>query len=128
MSTILYIEDNEDNVALLRLRLELEGFEVLIAPDGATGIASAAAHRPDIILMDLDLPDIDGFEATRRIKDDAQMGRIPVIAVSAHAMPEHRERASAAGCDEFEAKPVDFGRLLGKIRKLLQDQNGQAPA
>jgi two-component system cell cycle response regulator DivK len=128
MSTILYIEDNEDNVALLRLRLELEGFEVLIAPDGATGIASAAAHRPDIILMDLDLPDIDGFEATRRIRDDAQMGRIPVIAVSAHAMPEHRERASAAGCDEFEAKPVDFGRLLGKIRKLLQDQNGQAPA
>jgi two-component system cell cycle response regulator DivK len=128
MSTILYIEDNEDNVALLRLRLELEGFEVLIAPDGATGIASAAAHRPDIILMDLDLPDIDGFEATRRIKDDAQMGRIPVIAVSAHAMPEHRERASAAGCDEFEAKPVDFGRLLGKIRKLLQAQNGQAPA
>ena len=116
---ILYVEDNEDNVALLSLRLELEGFEVLVAPDGRSGIARARSDRPDLVIMDLDLPDIDGWEATRRLRGDAATAGMPVIALSAHAMPEHRERALQAGCDDYETKPVDFAALLAKIRRLL---------
>jgi CheY-like chemotaxis protein len=120
MPRILYVEDNDDNVFMLKMRLELEdGFEVLIAGDGAAGVATAAAERPDLILMDLNLPVIDGWEATRRIKSDAQTRDIPIIALTAHAMAGDRERAIAAGCDEFDTKPIDLDRLIAKIRALL---------
>jgi CheY-like chemotaxis protein len=124
MRRILYVEDNDDNVALLTVRLEIEGFEVLAAPDGLTGLARVRAERPDLVIMDLDLPDIDGWEATRRIRADAAIGRIPVIALSAHAMPEHRDRALQAGCDDYEAKPLDFASLVAKIRRLLKSADG----
>ncbi len=120
MPKILYVEDNEDNVYMLKMRLELEdGFEVLVAGDGADGVAQALAERPDIILMDLNLPVIDGWEATRRIKADAQTRDIPIIALTAHAMAGDREKALAAGCNDFDIKPIDLDRLLGKIRAVL---------
>ena len=120
MSRILYVEDNEDNVYMLKMRLELiEGFEIAVATDGAEAIASVQADSPDIILMDLNVPVINGWEATRRLKADAKTARIPIIALSAHAMASDREKALAAGCDDFDTKPVDFERLLAKIRKLL---------
>lgn len=116
---ILYVEDNDDNVYVVKNRLTRAGFTVLIATDGAQGVAMAADERPDLILMDLGLPVLDGWEAVRRIKAAAPSGHIPVIALSAHAMPGDRERALAAGCDDFDTKPVDFKRLLDKIRALL---------
>ena len=120
MTKILYVEDNEDNVYMLKMRLELiEGFEIAVAKDGAEAIASVQADSPDIILMDLNVPVINGWEATRRLKADAKTARIPIIALSAHAMASDREKALAAGCDDFDTKPVDFERLLAKIRKLL---------
>jgi len=120
MPRILYVEDNEDNVFMLKMRLELEdGFEVLVAGDGAAGVAAAAAERPDLILMDLNLPVIDGWEATRRIKSDEQTRAIPIIALTAHAMAGDREKALAAGCDDFDTKPIDLDRLLAKIRAVL---------
>ena len=97
----------------------LEGFEVLVAGDGEKGCAAALAERPDIILMDLELPGMDGWEAARRLKSDPQTRDIPIIALSAHVLAGARERALAAGCDEFDAKPVDFDRLLATIRRLL---------
>jgi DNA-binding response OmpR family regulator len=121
MHRILYVEDNDDNVALLSLRLEIEGFEVLSAQDGRAGVALALAEHPDLVIMDLDLPGIDGWEATRSMRAEAAVARIPVIALSAHAMPEHRDLALRAGCDDYEPKPVDFSRLLAKIRRLLGD-------
>ena len=120
MDRILYIEDNEDNVAMLKVRLEIEGFEVLVAGTGASGVALATQELPDLILMDLDLPDIDGWEATRRIRRNESSRAVPIIALSAHAMVEHRDRALAAGCDDFEAKPLNFGALVTKIRSLLR--------
>jgi CheY-like chemotaxis protein len=106
---------------MLKMRLELlDEFEVLIAEDGEKGCEAAAAERPDIILMDLDLPVIDGWEATRRIKANAQTRHIPVIALSAHALAGAREKALEAGCDDFDTKPVDFERLLVKIRQFLK--------
>lgn len=120
MTRVLYVEDNDDNAYMLQLRFELlGGFELLIARDGAAGLALATAARPDLILMDLNLPGIDGWEATRRLKSDPRTAAIPVIALTAHAMTGERENAIAAGCDEFDTKPVDFDRLLGKIRLVL---------
>lgn len=120
MPRILCVEDNEDNVALLETWLALEGdLEIIVATDGAQGVQLAAQHAPDLVLMDLFLPVIDGYEAIRRIKANAGSRRIPIIALSAHTMAEDRDRAFAAGCDDFEAKPIVFPRLLAKIRQLL---------
>jgi CheY-like chemotaxis protein len=120
MIRVLYIEDNDDNVYMLKMRLELtDEFEVLVAEDGEKGCEMAAAERPDVILMDLELPGIDGWEATRRLKSKPETRDIPVIALSAHALAGSREKALAAGCDEFDTKPVEFDRLLGTIRRIL---------
>ena len=116
---ILYVEDNDDNVYVVKNRLTRAGYTVLIATDGAQGVAMAADERPDLILMDLGLPVLDGWEAVRRIKAAPASSHVPVIALSAHAMPGDQEHAMAAGCDDFDTKPVDFQRLLGKIRALL---------
>jgi len=117
---ILYVEDNEDNAYMLKMRLELTGeFEVLVAEDGEQGCEIAAAKRPDLILMDLEMPVVDGWEATRRLKSEPETRDMPVIGLSAHALADEREKALAAGCDEFDTKPVEFDRLLGKIRKLV---------
>lgn len=121
MIKILYVEDNDDNVYMLKMRLELlDEFEVVVAEDGEKGCAAAVTEKPDLILMDLDLPVIDGWEATRRLKSNPETRAIPVIALSAHALAGSRETALAAGCDEFDTKPVEFERLLGKIRQLLK--------
>jgi CheY-like chemotaxis protein len=112
---ILYVEDNEDNVYMLVRRLSRKGFTVVVAGTGTEGVAMARSEAPDLILMDLSLPEMDGWEATRLIKADPDLARIPVIALSAHAMAGDREKALAAGCDDFDTKPVDFARLLGKI-------------
>ena len=117
---ILYVEDNEDNIYMLKRRLTKLRCEVLIAGDGAQGVAMAHSERPDIILMDLSLPVMDGWEATRRIKASEATRHIPVIAVSANAMDGDREKALAAGCDDYDTKPVDFPRLLEKIRAHLK--------
>jgi CheY-like chemotaxis protein len=116
---ILYVEDNDDNVYVVRNRLGRAGFTVLVATDGAQGLTMAAAERPDLVLMDLSLPVLDGWEATRRLKADAVTRDIPVIALSAHAMAGDREKALAAGCDDYDTKPIDFGRLRAKIQALL---------
>ncbi|MGH7314087.1 MAG: response regulator [Candidatus Rokuibacteriota bacterium] len=116
---ILYVEDNEDNVYMLRGRLARAGFDVVVATDGEQGVAMAAAQAPALILMDLSLPVLDGWEATRRLKARSDTAAIPVIALSAHAMAGDRERAMAAGCDDYDTKPVDFQRLLDKIRAAL---------
>ena len=120
---ILYVEDNDDNVYMLKNRLSRAGFIVVVATDGAQGVAMAASERPDLILMDLTLPDINGEEATRRIKADPATKRIPIIALTANAMISDRERAFAAGCDDFDTKPVDMPRLLGKIEALKAHQD-----
>jgi two-component system, cell cycle response regulator DivK len=119
---ILYIEDNDDNVYMLKMRFEvLDDFEVLVADNGEAGVATAIAQRPDLIVMDLDLPVLDGWEASRQLKDDPATREIPIIALTAHAMTGSREKALAAGCDEFDTKPVDFDRLLQKINLLLAE-------
>jgi two-component system cell cycle response regulator DivK len=115
---ILYVEDNDDNVYVLNNRLTRWGHTVLIASDGRQGIDVAMAERPDMILMDLSLPALDGWEATRRLKASAETKAIPVIALSAHAMAGDREKALDAGCDDFDTKPIDFDRLRGKIEAL----------
>jgi CheY-like chemotaxis protein len=122
---ILYVEDNDDNVYMLKNRLTRAGFTVLIATDGAQGVAMAQSEQPDLILMDLTLPGMDGKEATRRIKAEAATKRIPVIALTANAMASDREEAIAAGCDDFDTKPVELQRLLGKICALAPA--GSAP-
>jgi len=120
---ILYVEDNEDNVYMLKLRFELlEGFEVLVAENGETGCAMALAEQPDIIIMDLDLPVVDGWEATRRLKSNPVTKGIPIIALTAHAMSDAREKALAAGCDELDIKPVDFERLVKKVQLLANTE------
>lgn len=120
MARILYVEDNEDNAAMLRAWLELEGdLEIIVATDGAQGVELAARAAPDLVLMDLYLPGMDGFEAVRLIKAGTLARRIPIIALSAHAMEDDRAKALAAGCDDFETKPIDFTRLIAKIRRLL---------
>jgi two-component system cell cycle response regulator DivK len=123
VTKILYVEDNDDNVYMLQMRFELlEGFQFLVAENGAIGVEKAAAELPDVILMDLDLPVIDGWEATRRIKSDEATRHIPVIALTAHAMSGSREKALAAGCDEFDTKPVEFDRLIQKINFVLANR------
>jgi two-component system, cell cycle response regulator DivK len=120
VTKILYIEDNDDNVYMLKMRLELlDEFEVLTAEDGEKGCEMAAAERPDIVLMDLEMPGIDGWEATRRLKSNPATRDIPVIALSAHALAGSREKALAAGCDEFDTKPVEFDRLVATLRRVL---------
>ena len=120
MTKILYVEDNEDNVYMLKMRLELLGdFEVVAAEDGEKGCAMALAEHPDVILMDLEMPVVDGWEATRRLKDDPQTRDIPIIALSAHALAGEREKALAAGCDEFDTKPIEFERLVATLRRVL---------
>jgi len=117
---LLYVEDNEDNLYMLQLWFDvLGGYEILSARDGAAGIAMAAAERPDLILMDLNLPQIDGWEATRRLKADPATRDIPIIALSAHAMAGDREKALATGCDDFDTKPIEFDRLLAKVEQAL---------
>jgi CheY-like chemotaxis protein len=118
MTRILYVEDNEDNVYMLSARLKRKGYEV--ATDGEQGVAFARPETPTLIVMDLSLPVLDGWAATRRLKASAETRDIPVIALSSHAMTGDREAALAAGCDDFDTKPVDFTRLLGKIEALLQ--------
>ena len=119
MARILYVEDNEDNIYMLQNRLRRQGFDVLIARDGASGVEMAKAERPDLILMDLGLPVMDGWEASRRLKSDDATRYIPVIALSAHAMSSDKTQALEGGCDEYDVKPVEWGRLLTKIRALL---------
>jgi len=115
---ILYVEDNEDNIYVLESRLKRQGHCVVIARDGSSGVRLAASERPDLILMDLSLPVLDGWEATRQIKAADLTRHIPVIALTANAMTGDREKALAAGCDDFDTKPVVMPRLLEKIRAL----------
>jgi CheY-like chemotaxis protein len=117
---ILYVEDNEDNVFMLKSRLTRAGHTVAVAGDGAQGVAMALSERPDIILMDLSLPVLDGWQATRQIKAAPDTRHIPVIALSAHAMAGDREKALSAGCDDFDTKPIELPRLLGKIKALVE--------
>lgn len=115
---ILYIEDNDDNAYMLSRRLTKRGFKVVISSDGKAGVEAAQAMLPDIILMDLNLPVMDGIAATKLLKSDEKTAGIPVIVVSSHVFPGERESSMEAGCDEFETKPIDFERLLGKINQL----------
>lgn len=119
MAKILIVEDNEMNLDMLSRRLERRGYEVIIATDGAQGVKLAKEGKPQLILMDMSLPVMDGWEATRRIKADDEVKGIPVIALTAHAIAGDREKALAAGCDEYETKPVKFPRLLAKIKEFL---------
>ena len=128
MTKILYVEDNEDNVYMLTRRLERAGFEVVVASDGEQGVAVARAERPDLILMDLSLPVLDGWEATRRLKSAKDTRAIPVIALSAHAMPGDREKALKAGCDDYDSKPISMPSLLAKIRALLPEGPEREPS
>jgi two-component system cell cycle response regulator DivK len=121
MQRILLVEDNELNREMLTRRLSRLGYEVTVAADGAAGIQQAAAMLPDIVLMDMSLPVMDGWEATRQLKAAAKTASIPVIGLSAHAMTGDAEKAIAAGCDDYDTKPIDFQRLLQKITKLVMD-------
>jgi CheY-like chemotaxis protein len=120
---ILYVEDNDDNVYMLKNRLTRAGFTVVIATNGVQGVAMAASEHPDLIIMDLTLPDMDGWEATQRIKADPATTHIPIVALTANAMAGDREKAIAAGCDDFDTKPVEMPRLLDKIRALAPAGN-----
>jgi two-component system, cell cycle response regulator DivK len=119
MATILLVEDNDLNRDMLSRRLSKRGYEVQVSVDGAQGIEMARSLKPDLILMDLDLPGIDGLEATRRLKSETDTRGIPIVALTANAMAGDRERALAAGCDDYDSKPVDVPRLLDKIHALL---------
>ena len=125
MTKILYVEDNEDNIYMLSRRLKRKGFEVVIAGDGVAGIEAARREMPALILMDLSLPKMDGWEATRRLKSDEETSAIPIIALSAHALEGEREKALDAGCDDFDTKPVEFSRLMGKIEGFLDTGGAQ---
>lgn len=115
MAKILIVEDNEDNRDMLLRRLQRRGYETVVAVDGQQGVDLAQVEMPDLILMDMSLPVIDGWEATRRLKDDPATQHIPIIALTAHAMSGDREKALAAGCDDYDTKPTDLPRLLAKI-------------
>ena len=119
MARILLVEDNEMNRDMLSRRLARRGFEVLIAENGQSGVDLTVSERPDLVLMDMSLPVMDGWEATRRLKADPNTSAIPIIALSAHAMASDRELALAAGCDDYDSKPVDLTRLVRKIEQLL---------
>jgi len=125
---ILYVEDNDDNLYMLSLRFEaLDGYEIISAGDGAEGVAKAIAEQPDLILMDLNLPVIDGWEATRQLKANDATRNIPIIALTAHAMAGDREKATAAGTDDFDTKPVEFDRLLRKVKEALARAGKRQP-
>ena len=126
MARILLVEDNEMNRDMLSRRLNRRGFEVLIAEDGGLAVSMTQTERPDLVLMDMSLPVIDGWEATRRLKADPDTAGIPIIALTAHAMETDRERALEVGCDDYDSKPVDLPRLLGKIETLLGSDGGGA--
>jgi len=120
MPKLLYVEDNDDNLYMLSLRFEgVDGYEMISATDGALGVDKAVSDQPDLILMDLNLPVVDGWEAIRRLKADGRTRAIPIIALTAHAMAGDREKALAAGADDFDTKPVVFDRLLDKVRAAL---------
>ncbi len=125
MPRILVVEDNEMNLDMLSRRLKRKGYEVVIAMDGEAGVAMAASEQPDLILMDMSLPVLDGWEASRRLKGMPETAGIPVIALTSHAMAGDREKAMAAGCDDYDTKPVDIERLLVKIEALLK--KGEKP-
>lgn len=120
MSTILIVEDNELNRDMLSRRLQRKGYDVLLAVDGEDGLDVARANAPDLVLMDMSLPTVDGWEATRRMKSDAVLRHIPVIALTAHAMANDRDKALAAGCDDYDTKPIELPRLLAKMEALLR--------
>jgi CheY-like chemotaxis protein len=120
LTKILLVEDNEMNRDMLSRRLAKRGYEVVIAVEGEQGVALARSSSPDIVLMDMSLPVLDGWEATRRLKSDPATRDIPIIALTAHAMAGDREKANEAGCDDFDTKPVELPRLLSKIEGLLQ--------
>ncbi|MFZ4483233.1 MAG: response regulator [Chthoniobacterales bacterium] len=119
MSKILIVEDNEMNRDMLSRRLERKGFAIIMAVDGQQGVEMARSEKPDLILMDMSLPVMDGWTATQTIKADAELAKIPVIALTAHAMAGDREKAMAAGCDDYDTKPIELPRLLEKIGKFL---------
>ena len=123
MPKILLVEDNEMNRDMLSRRLVKRGYEVVIAVEGEQGVALARTDSPDLVLMDMSLPVLDGWEATRRLKSDPATRQIPIIALTAHAMAGDREKAREAGCDDFDTKPVELPRLLSKIEGLLQKRN-----
>jgi CheY-like chemotaxis protein len=126
MSTLLLVEDNEMNRDMLSRRLERKGYRVVQAADGLRGVEMAASHAPDLVLMDMSLPVLDGWEATRRLKAAPATRHLPVIALTAHAMAGDRERALQAGCDDYDTKPIELPRLLGKIEALLGGAPGAA--
>jgi CheY-like chemotaxis protein len=121
MTKILLVEDNEMNRDMLSRRLVRNGFEIVMAVNGQEGLDLASSENPDLILLDMSLPVVDGWEAARRLKADAATAKIPVIALTAHAMVQDKEKALAAGCDDFDTKPVELPRLLEKINSLLQN-------
>jgi two-component system, cell cycle response regulator DivK len=120
MTKILLVEDNEMNQDMLSRRLQRRGYEVLIAGDGEKGVELARAERPDLVLMDMSLPVLDGWEASRQIKSSPETNSIPIIALTAHAMAGDREKALDAGCDDYDTKPIELPRLLEKIEVLLR--------
>ena len=126
MTKVLLVEDNEMNRDMLSRRLKRRGFQVVFAMDGQQGIDLARSERPDIILMDMSLPVIDGWEATRRLKADDATRSVPVIGLTAHAMSGDREKAIEAGCDDYDTKPVELDRLIGKIERLLGTATDEA--
>ena len=119
MSRILCVEDNDDNMFMLHRRLTRAGFEVKVAMNGAEGVEWAKTLLPDLIVMDLNLPGLNGWEATRRLKNQPETKHIPIIVLTAHKTEKSREQAFAAGCDDYDTKPIDFGGLVGKIQSLL---------
>ncbi|TAK10909.1 MAG: response regulator [Anaerolineae bacterium] len=120
MATILLVEDNEMNRDMLTRRLQRTGHQVLIATNGQEGLDTARQARPDVVLMDMSLPVLDGWEASRRMKSDPDLGVIPIIALTAHAMAEDRQKAIDAGCDDYQTKPIDFPMLMEKIERFLK--------
>lgn len=121
MTKILLVEDNEMNRDMLSRRLVRNGFQIVMAVNGQEGLDLASSENPDLILLDMSLPVLDGWEAARRLKSDAATAKIPVIALTAHAMVQDKEKALAAGCDDFDTKPVELPRLLEKINSLLRN-------
>jgi two-component system cell cycle response regulator DivK len=119
MTKVLLVEDNEMNRDMLSRRLTRRGFQLVCAVDGQQGVDLTRSEKPDIILMDMSLPVMDGWEATRRIKSDGATGNVPVIALTSHAMCGDREKAIEAGCDDYDTKPVELDRLVGKIERLV---------
>jgi two-component system cell cycle response regulator DivK len=124
MPKILVVEDNEENRDSLSRRLERRGFTVLVAADGRVGVEVARAQAPDLILMDMNMPELDGWEATRQIKATPAMADVPVIALTAHAMTGDRERAIEAGCEDYHTKPIEFAKLITQIEAIISKKAG----